>query len=45
MSAPCTVESYLPDRLMELDIRHMFGAPGDGSFPFLNRIEADRDVG
>lgn len=44
MSAPCTAESYLLNRLKELDIRHMLEAPGDSSFPFLNRIEADRDV-
>jgi len=34
MSAPYTVGSYLLDRLKELGIRHIFGVPGDGGFPF-----------
>jgi len=44
MATQYTVGTYLLDRLKELGIRHIFGVPGDYGFPFMDRIEADRDI-
>ena len=44
MTTPYSVGAYLIDRLKELGIGHVFGVPGDYGFPFMDRIEADRDI-
>ena len=39
-----TVAEYAVNRLVELGIGHVFGLPGDFSFPFDDAIEANPDL-
>jgi indolepyruvate decarboxylase len=39
-----TVAAYAVNRLVELGIGHVFGLPGDFSFPFDDAIEANEDL-
>jgi indolepyruvate decarboxylase len=44
LSGDYTISDYLVTRLAQLDIRHIFGVPGDYTLAFLDRVLASRQV-
>ncbi len=42
--SPCSVGSYLIDRLYDLGVRHIFGVPGDFSLKFCKLLENGKKI-